>query len=46
MDYADFIKTMESELIPELVSVPAGVISWEISPRYVDCILLENNGGQ
>ena len=46
VDYADFIKTMESELIPEPVSVPAGVISWEISPRYVDCILLENNGGQ
>lgn len=46
VDYADFIKTMESELVPELVSVPDGVISWEISPRYVDCILLDNNGGQ
>ena len=42
VDYADFINTIDSELIPELVKKPEGVISWEMSPRYVDCILLES----
>lgn len=46
VDYSDFINTIESELIPKLLSAPRGVISWEMSPRYVDCILLENNDGQ
>lgn len=41
VDYADFINTIGSELVPELISRPDGLISWEISPRYVDCILLE-----
>lgn len=41
VDYADYINTIGSELIPELVSGPGGVLSWEISPRYVDCILLD-----
>lgn len=42
VDYDDFINTIDSELIPRLTTCPDGVISWEISPRYVDCILLEN----
>ena len=42
VDYDDFINTIDSELIPRLTACPDGVISWEISPRYVDCILLEN----
>lgn len=46
VDYADFIRTMDSELVPELTVCPDGVISWEISPRYVDCILLEENTSQ
>ena len=46
VDYNDFIRTMDSELVPKLVSMPEGVLSWEMSPRYVDCILLDNNGGQ
>ena len=41
VDYADFINTIGSELVPELISRPDGLISWEINPRYVDCILLE-----
>ena len=41
--YADFIKTIDSEMIPVLVSKPDGVLSWEIRPRYVDCILLEKS---
>ena len=44
VDYNDFIRTMDSELVPKLVSMPEGVLSWEMSPRYVDCILLENSG--
>lgn len=44
VDYNDFIRTMDSELVPKLVSMPDGVLSWEMSPRYVDCILLENSG--
>lgn len=42
VDYADYINTIDSELVPELVSRPEGIISWQISPRYVDCILLES----
>lgn len=41
--YQDFINTIDQELIPELVSYPPGVVHWEISPRYVDCILLESS---
>lgn len=44
VDYGDYISTMDSELVPELVSMPEGVISWEITPRYVDCILLDGSG--
>lgn len=44
VDYNDFIRTMDSELVPKLVSMPEGVLSCEMSPRYVDCILLENSG--
>lgn len=41
VDYGNYISTIDSELVPELVSKPDGVISWEISPRYVDCVLLD-----
>ena len=41
VDYADFVRTIDSELVPELVYKPDGVTSWEIVPRYVDCILLD-----
>ena len=43
VDYADFVRTIDSEMVPELVSKPEGVMSWEITPRYVDCILLERD---
>lgn len=43
VDYDDFINTIDSELIPELTSSPAGVLSWSISPRYVDCILVDRD---
>lgn len=46
VSYSDFIRTIDSELVPELVRKPEGVISWEISPRYVDCILLDRSGGE
>ena len=29
------------QLVPELVYKPDGVMSCEITPRYVDCILLD-----
>ena len=41
VDYADFVRTIDSELVPELVYKPDGVMSCEITPRYVDCILLD-----
>ena len=41
VDYADFVRTIDSEMVPGLVSRPEGVMSWEIAPRYVDCILLD-----
>ncbi len=44
--YKDFINTIDQELIPELVSYPPGVVHWEISPRYVDCILLESSSAR
>lgn len=44
--YQDFINTIDQELIPELISYPSGVVSWEISPRYVDCILLESKSAR
>lgn len=43
VDYNDYIRTIDSELIPKLTVRPEDVISWEISPRYVDCVLLEDN---
>ncbi len=46
VDYADFINTIDSEMVPRLVSRPEGIISWEISPRYVDCVLLDGGEGQ
>lgn len=46
VDYNDFIRTIDSELVPRLLSMPEGILSWEMSPRYVDCILLENNGSR
>lgn len=42
VDYADYINTIDSELVPELVKRPEGIISWQMFPRYVDCILLES----
>ena len=45
VDYTDFIRTIDSELVPELVSMPEGVLWWEINPRYVDCILLDKEQG-
>ena len=42
VDYDGFINTIDSEMVPELISAPEGVISWSIEPRYVDCILLDS----
>lgn len=42
VSYKDLLKTIDSKLIPSPEHFPAGVISYETDPPYVDCILFED----
>lgn len=41
VNYEDYLKSVDFKLIPELVSSPASLLSYEISPKFVDCIVID-----
>lgn len=43
VSYKDLLKTIDSKLVPVPELLPAGVISYETDPPYVDCVLFEDN---
>ncbi len=41
VDYNDFIKGNSTEIIPSLVRAPENAVYYQLSPRYVDCLLID-----
>lgn len=41
IDYQEYLNSINSRVVPTLDSVPKGIIKYEISPRYVDCIVVD-----
>ncbi len=39
VDYNDYINSISSKVIPRATVLPKGVLYWEVSPRYVDCVV-------
>lgn len=42
VNYRDFLETIDAKLIPKPVLLPKGVLSYEIEPHFVDCVLFDN----
>lgn len=42
VNYEDFLETIDSKLIPKPAILPDGVVSYEIEPHFVDCVLFDN----
>ncbi len=39
--YEDYLQSINSRVVPLLESIPEGVITYEINPRVVDCIVVQ-----
>lgn len=43
VSYDDLMKSIDSKLIPELIKKPEDVISYSFSPRFVNCVFIDDN---
>ncbi len=41
VDYNNFIKGHSTQIIPDLVKAPDNAVYYQLSPRYVDCLLID-----
>ncbi len=42
VDYNDYLRSINSKLVPQLIKKPKSVFATDISPKFVECLLINN----